>query len=508
MLFFVLVPLMAALVCLAGKSPRVSEYATLAGSVIGAGWVLRLAAGAAGGTIYFSRGNTFYCDSLSAYILLVISLLAVAASVYSIEYMRQEHRAGTVTEAGMRYYYFLLNLFVLTMMLVPLANNLAVLWMSVEATTLVSALLVGIYRKKQSIEAAWKYIMLCTVGITFALLGTFIIYYAGAGIVGAKGEAGSLNWTDLMLSARLLNPATMRLAFIFVVVGYGTKAGLAPVHNWLPDAHSEAPTPVSALLSGILLNCAFYGVMRFAAIVRVSCGPAFVQDIMIAFGVASVVIASLFMLIQMSAKRLLAYSSIEHMGIISLSFGLGGIYGLYAALLHILNHAIVKPLMFFVTGRIHSVSHGAKLDSVSGFLKMSPLTGVLGFAGIAALAGVPPFNVFLSEFLMLKGMAAGSHWYIMAVFLIASGLVFFSLLRGFGGMLLGKPRLGQHRAESDTELTHTGKTSPEMVRTWWPASVMMALLGASLLFLGLNIPGGIDRLITRSMGLFMGGRVF
>ena len=502
MLFFVVVPLAAAFVCLAAKkSPRMSEYATLAGSVIAAGWVLRLAAGAAGGTVYFSRGYTLYCDSLSAYILLIISLLSVAASVYSVEYMRGELKAGTVNADGLRYYYFLLNLFVFTMMLVPLANNLAVLWMAVEATTLSSALLVGLYRKKQSIEAAWKYIMLCTIGITFALLGTFIMYYAGAGVVGAHGEAGSLNWTDLMRSARLLNPATLRLAFIFVVVGYGTKAGLAPVHNWLPDAHSEAPTPVSALLSGILLNCAFYGVMRFAAIVGVSCGPAFVQDIMMAFGVASVVIASLFMLIQLSAKRLLAYSSIEHMGTISLSFGLGGIYGLYAALLHILNHAIGKPLMFFVTGRIHSVSHGARLDGIRGFLKMSPLTGVLGFAGIAALAGVPPFNIFLSEFLMLKGLAAGAHWYIMAVFLIASGLVFFSLLRGFGGMLLGK-KAKNPLPGAEAELHHG--PSHEAVRTWWPASVMMAIMGAGLLFLGLNIPGGIDHLITRSMGIFMG----
>ncbi len=500
MLFVVVVPLAAALICLAVKNSRASEYATMAGSVAAAVWVLRLAAGSAGGTIYFSKNYTLYCDSLSAYILLVISLLSVAASVYSVEYMRGELRTGTMTEEGLRYYYLLLNLFVFTMMMVPLANNLAVLWMAVEATTLVSALLVGIYRKKQSIEAAWKYIMLCTVGITFALLGTFILYYAGAGIVGASGEAGSLNWTDLMHSARLLNPATLRLAFIFVVVGYGTKAGLAPIHNWLPDAHSEAPTPVSALLSGILLNCAFYGVMRFAAIVRVSCGPAFVRDIMIAFGVVSIVIASLFMLIQLSAKRLLAYSSIEHMGIISLSFGLGGIYGLYAALLHILNHAIGKPLMFFVTGRIHSVSHGARLDRVSGFLKMSPLTGVLGFVGVAALAGVPPFNIFLSEFLMLKGLAAGAHWYIMAIFLIASGLVFFSLLRGFGGMLLGRPRLGQNE-EGQKQENHT-KPVPG---TWWPTSVMMTLLGASLLFLGLNIPGGIDKLITRSMGIFMGG---
>nr|MDA8387184.1 proton-conducting transporter membrane subunit [Nitrospiraceae bacterium] len=443
--------------------------------------------GALRGTVYFSRAETFYCDPLSAYILMVIALLSAAAAVYSMEYMASELKSGAITPAGLRYYYFLLNLFVFTMMLVPVSNNLALLWIAIEATTLVSALLVGIYRKKQSIEAAWKYIVLCTVGITFALLGTFIIYYAGAGLASARlasGEPGTLNWTGLRLIAGRLNPATVRLAFILIMVGYGTKAGLAPVHNWLPDAHSEAPTPVSALLSGILLNCAFYGIMRFAIIARAACGQVFVQDIMAAFGLASIILAGTFMLIQHNAKRLLAYSSIEHMGIICLSFAVGGAYGFYAALLHILNHALGKPLMFFVTGRIHSGYHTVETEEVSGFLKMSPLTGVLGFAGIMALAGAPPFNIFLSEFLMVKGLAAGAHWYMMAIFLGASGFVFYGLLKDFGGMFLGKPEGGH-------EIRHEGN--------WWPASLMMTALGAGLLFLGLFIPAGLNRLITLSI---------
>ncbi len=497
MLFFLLVPLGTALVCLMARGPRALGYATLAGSAATAVWVAGLVAGAVHGTVYFSRGETFYCDSLSAYILMIIALLSAAASVYSIEYMTAELKAGAITPSGLRYYYFLLNLFVFTMMLVPISNNLALLWIAVEATTLVSALLVGIYRKRQSIEAAWKYIVLCTVGITFALLGTFIIYYAAAGMVpGAGGEAGTLNWTSLRLVAGSLNPATVRLAFILIMVGYGTKAGLAPVHNWLPDAHSEAPTPVSALLSGILLNCAFYGIMRFAVIARAACGQIFVQDVMAAFGVASIVIAGTFMLIQRNAKRLLAYSSIEHMGIICLSFGIGGIYGFYAALLHILNHALGKPLMFFVTGRMHSTFHSVATEEVSGFLRISPLTGALGFAGIMALAGAPPFNIFLSEFLMLKGLAAGAHWFMMAIFLGASGFVFYGLLKDFGGMLLGKPAgLPAHRGEPASRC-----------ETWWPASLMMLALGGGIVLLGLFTPAGLNGLITSSMNIIGAGK--
>ncbi len=498
MLFFLLAPLGTALICLIVRGPRALGYATLAGSAATALWVAALVAGAAHGSVYFSRGETFYCDSLSAYILMIIALLSAAASIYSIEYMAAELKAGAITPRGLRYYYFLLNLFIFTMMLVPISNNLALLWIAIEATTLVSALLVGIYRKRKSIEAAWKYIVLCTVGITFALLGTFIIYYAGAGVVpGGPGEAGTLNWTSLLPVAAALNPATVRLAFILIMVGYGTKAGLAPVHNWLPDAHSEAPTPVSALLSGILLNCAFYGIMRFAVIARAACGQIFVQDIMAAFGMTSIVIAGTFMLIQKNAKRLLAYSSIEHMGIICLSFGIGGVYGLYAALLHILNHALGKPLMFFVTGRIHSTCHSVETEEVSGFLKMSPLTGALGFAGIMALAGAPPFNIFLSEFLMLKGLAAGAHWCMMAIFLGASGFVFYGLLKDFGGMFLGRPK------EEKTELSGQPENRPGNPQggNWWPASLMMLTLGAGLLALGLFTPAVLDKLITSSMNI-------
>jgi hydrogenase-4 component F len=498
MLFpLILIPATAALICLMVRDRRVYEYATILATAGMSVISFFIVGGALGGEIIKVPGDIMYADYLSAFMLMIITLLSFVTAIYSAWYMGNELDAGHLDERAHRYYYLLYNLFVLTMALVPIANNLAVLWMAIEGTTLVSALLVGIYRKRESVEAAWKYIILCTVGITFALLGTFIIYYASSGTVG-EGR-GALEWTTLMAMASKLNPATVKLGLILIVVGYGTKAGLAPVHNWLPDAHSEAPTPISALLSGILLNCAFYGILRFAIIARASLGYPFVRDMMFLFGISSVAVASIFMLIQRNSKRLLAYSSIEHMGIIALSFGVGGPFGYYAALLHILNHAIGKPLMFFVTGRIKSFYNTVESEQVSGVMKKMPVVGVAGFVGIMALAGAPPFGMFISEFLMLKGMAAGSHWIIMAVFLAAGGMVFYGLLRSFGGMFLGSP-------SAPLTALHPLPVGADVYRprsTWLMGFMMLGMAGA-LLLLGLYIPGPLDRLITLSAGIIGG----
>jgi len=485
MFFIVLIPIAAALACVLSGSRRLAEYTTVASSVAVSVVALLIAAEAIDGTVIVAFGGSLRIDALSAYLVAIISLLSLAAAAYSVEYMRADLSHGALDERKLRQYYTLFNIFVATMLMVPLANNLALLWIAIEATTLVSALLVGLYRKKESIEAAWKYIMLCTVGITFALLGTFILYHASTGVMG-EGK-GVLEWSELHRMARSMNPATVKLAFLLVMVGYGTKAGLAPVHNWLPDAHSEAPTPISALLSGILLNCAFYGVMRFASVADKACGHEFILGVMTFFGLASIVVASIFMLIQTNAKRLLAYSSIEHMGIIALSFGVGGAYGLYAALLHILNHAMGKPLMFFITGRVKTAYHSVETDEVKGLLKVAPLTGALCFVGFLALAGAPPFSMFISEFLMFRGLADSGRWVVVAVFLTASGLVFYGLLRSFGGMSLGpKP-----------------EKTPDFQNSMG-VSLVMVSLGAGLLFLGVHIPDSLDRLITLSVGALGG----
>jgi len=340
-------------------------------------------------------------------------------------------------------------------------------------------MLIGLGYKKRpmAIEAAWKYIILCTVGLAFALLGIFITYYASTATSVSKGM---LNWTDLIQIAPMLNPLTMKLAFIFVLVGYGTKAGLAPLHNWLPDAHSEAPSPISALLSGILLNTAFYGIIRFIAIVEPSTGKAFVSNLLIIFGILSVGISALFILVQENYKRLLAYSSIEHMGIIALGIGIGGPIGLYGALLHILNHALAKPLMFLTAGRIQAYYGSTKIEKVRGVLSTLPLLGTLTFIGVLSLSGSPPFNVFISEFTILKAAALNGLWWVVALFLFFLVIVFYGMLSAFGRMLFG-----QGSAERSRSLEKVSVASDFVM-------VLMALL---IILLGFKVPDFLDSAI-------------
>lgn len=344
MIAILLIPFVTAIVCYNMKNPRVVGYVSLAGVVALTVCAYPVIAASLSAPVSDLHG-TFSMDALSGYIMALVIFLSLASAGYSISYLEREFDAGLTNMRGVRTYYGLFHLFIFTMLLVTMANNLAVMWIGIEATTIVSALLIGLgfHKRPLAVEAAWKYIILCTVGITFALLGTFITYYASTAVMGTEG---ALNWTVLRDVAHKLNPETMKLAFVFVLVGYGTKAGLAPVHNWLPDAHSQAPSPISALLSGILLNTAFYGIMRFVSIVEPSTGGAFTGNLLIIFGLISIGISSIFILAQDNYKRLLAYSSIEHMGIISLGIGLGGFAGIYGALLHILNHALSKPLLF------------------------------------------------------------------------------------------------------------------------------------------------------------------
>jgi hydrogenase-4 component F len=361
------------------------------------------------------------------------------------------------------------------------------MWIGIEATTIVSALLIGLgfHKRPLAVEAAWKYIILCTVGITFALLGTFITYYASTAVMGTEG---ALNWTVLKGVAHQLNPETMKLAFIFVLVGYGTKAGLAPVHNWLPDAHSQAPSPISALLSGILLNTAFYGIMRFVSIVEPSTGDVFTGNLLIIFGLISLGISAIFILVQENYKRLLAYSSIEHMGIISLGIGIGGPVGIYGALLHILNHALAKPLLFFASGKIQSRFGSTNIANVNGVLSSMPLLGTLTFIGALSLSGTPPFNIFVSEFTVLKAGVDKGLWPVVVLFLIFVVIVFYGVLSGFGRMLFGRPEeaIGVTAGHHHVATVNIGNAL---------SSGIMIVMAIAVIVMGLNVPGFIDNTI-------------
>lgn len=435
------------------------------------------------------KEGIFFLDALSAYIMAIIVFLSLLATAYSIEYLGHELDAGLTDTKYVQRFYLLLNAFIASMLFVVMTDNIAVMWIAIEATTIISAPLIGLGFTKRdlAIEAAWKYIILCTVGITFALLGTFIAYYAATSVL---GETASLSFVTLKEYATKFNPITMKLAFIFVLVGYGTKAGLAPLHSWLPDAHSQAPTPISALLSGILLNTAFYGILRFLALVQPSCGAYFTNNLFLVFGIFSIGIASLFIMVQANFKRLLAYSSIEHMGIISFGFGIGGPLAVYGSLLHILNHALAKPLMFFVSGKMQSRFGSTSIDRVCGVISKMPVLGILTFIGILSLSGTPPFNVFVSEFTILKAASENGRWWPLGLFLFFVIFVFFGLLSSFGRMLFSSSR-----CESDVEFQkgHSFGVSDALS---YGAMFVLALL---IIIFGIYVPSTIDNLIKNAI---------
>src|SRR5579883_3425983 len=349
----VLVPLITACLCLFLNRRAWLELLT----VTAAAATLALAMRAAARVVAVGRlsglGSGLYADALSALSLLIIAFVGTTAALYSVGYMRENMKElGGEYGAGLREvrrYYLLFNLFLFAMLVVPLSNNLGVLWIAIEGTTLASLFLVSFYRTPEALEAAWKYVIVGSVGIALALFGTILAYYSAVQVLGPTYD---LAWSVLPPVAARLNPGVMRLAFIFIVVGFGTKAGLAPMHTWLPDAHSEAPSPISALLSGVLLNTAMYGILRYYALATPSLGRAYPDALLLGFGLLSLLIAALFILRQDDIKRLLAYSSVEHMGIVAVGIAFGGALGMSGALLQMVGHALAKSLMFFASGLV------------------------------------------------------------------------------------------------------------------------------------------------------------
>lgn len=386
------------------------------------------------GTPIVGANEFIYVDALSVFNIVLVVLVGFSASVYSTGYMRHELHEGNINERQFRLYYLWFHLFLFTMLGVSVVNNLGVLWVGIELTTLVSALLVGFYKKGTALEAAWKYLMMGSVGIAFALLGILFIYLSGIHLLGEDPRA--LHWNLLSQAAEQLNPQWILLAFIFVLVGFGTKAGLAPMHFWLPDAHSQAPSPVSAVLSGVLLNTALYGIFRVFSIANVTLhGRA--ENFLLFFGFVSIAITVPFILVQHDVKRMLAYSSVEHMGIITLGVGIGGSLGLYGALLHMVNHSMTKSLLFFAAGNITQKYHSKRMDRISGILKTMPITGSMFLMGAFAITGAPPFSMFISEFtIMSAGFREGRIWetvlFIILVVLIFAGMIFYVTKIAFG----------------------------------------------------------------------------
>lgn len=431
----------------------------------------------------FSFSNFFYADILSGYFVLLVAIVSFASALYSISYISDDFTEGIISKKESKLYYILFNLFVFTMLFTAVVNNLGIVWVAIEMTTLTSAFLVGFYNKEKSIEAAWKYIIICSVGISFAFLGTILFYYT----VSAQAGVRSLNWTDMVSVASNLDPKVLKIAFIFILVGYGTKAGIAPLHTWLPDAHSQALTPISALLSGVLLKMSLYVMIRFMIIINKSISAGFSQNLFIFFGILSLLVSVGFILVQKDIKRLLAYSSIEHIGIILVGLGIGGRTGLYAVLLHMLNHAVTKALMFFGAGNIVRKYKTHNMQSVSGVIQSMPFTGVMLIIGVFAIAGSPPFSIFLSEMMILiSGFVKGSY-VTCGVFLLVVAAIFGAIVYHFSKMIFGK---------KPDNIIITGESLSN--------KLAFLFLIVFILTLGIHIPGLLDRILNSSVGIMQG----
>ena len=450
LLTFILgVPLLVGLLCLVARPRALLEALNIAGftATLGLGVKLVHAVLAQPGGAVTEWREFLRADALSAWMVLLISLVSLATSLYAVHYFRRDFAGGALTARRVREFYVLTPTYATGMFLVVLANNLGVMWAAVEVTALSSVLLVALYNHKTSLEAAWKYIMLGSVGLVLALFGT-IFAYAAAIRPGGGGVMPSFNWSQLLLLAPQLNPQLMTLAFIFVLVGYGTKAGLAPLHTWLPDAHSEAPSPTSAMLSGVSLKIAVYALLRFHILATACLGTGFSRHLLLGFGLFSMVLAGPFVLTQKNLKRMLAYSSLEHVGLICVGVGLNSPLTVFGAVLHSGYHALTKPVLFFAAGNIHQHYHTLEFRHIGGGVARTlPVTAlVLGVAAVA-VSGLPPFGLFVSELLIVTGGFTSQQAWASVVLLAGLIVVFCGVLLKLSGLLLGPVRADHPREQ-------------------------------------------------------------
>ena len=380
--------------------------------------------------------DQFFIDAFNVFLVTLTALVGLTTAIFSRPYMRVELEHGRVRPLQLRLYHSMYQLFMTTMLVALTTNNMGLLWVAMEAATLSTVLLVTLYRTAASLEAGWKYFILCGVGIAQALFGTILLYSAAERAIGGEGVSALL-WTHLNGVKGQLEPAVLSLAFVFLLVGYGTKAGLAPLHNWLPDAHAEGPTPISAVLSGLLLNVAVYAVVRCKILVEGSLHSALPSQMLMGFGLLSVVVAVFLLWRQRDIKRLFAYSSIEHMGIITFAFGMGGAVANFAALLHMTVHSLTKSAIFFAAGHAAQKAGTQLMDQIRGLITLSPTIGWGLMMGSLAILGMPPFGVFASEFLILTTAMREQPW-ATPILLAALGVAFAAIFGRVQPMVFGE----------------------------------------------------------------------
>lgn len=503
------VPLVATLAAVIAPSRRLLEGITVAAATLVLALVLDLWITDAANTLPLT-GTYLYVDSLSAILLGVLALVAFTAALYSIGHFRDllpEARIHTPSLAStaastrplgfwrglvmggtdgvrLRRYHVLFNLFVFTMIAVVLMNNLAFMWLAIEGSTLASAFLVSFEETHEAIEASWKYVIIVSIGLVIALLGTLFLYTAAT--TAGVAPAAALDWTTLVATADSMNPQIVQVAFVFALIGFGTKAGLAPMHTWLPDAHSEAPAPISALFSAALLPTAIYAILRYTILAERSGAGGFAHAWLLGVGLFSVFVATVFLLRQANYKRAFAYSSVENMGVVVVGVGFGGVLGVTGALLLLLAHAAAKSLLFFTSGNLYAGYHTKNPREITGVLSTFPVTGGSLLVGAFAITGAPLFGVFVSEFHVFQAGFATAPWLAAALAVLLLG-VFLALVWYATSMSFGPPVPSE-----------TSRLSP-----WTYAP--LALLAVLIVGLGFVVPDPLATLLAHAAALFNGG---
>ncbi|MBN1435529.1 MAG: hypothetical protein JW936_00515 [Sedimentisphaerales bacterium] len=434
-----------------------------------------------------SCGQWFYMDALSAYHLVVMSLVFCMSSLYGMRYFDKDIQEGIFTLKKAKRYGILWLASFAAMTLILVSNNLGIMWVGMETTTLVTAFLICTLATKASIEGMWKYLIVCSVGIALAFMGT-LIFAAATYKFQTDVSGGGVFWTQLKAHAGLLDPKLAQIGFLFIFVGYGTKAGLSPMHTWLPDAHSQAPSPVSAVFSGFMLNAALYCIMRYTSLIKLVPGnETLSRDLFLIFGTLSIIVATAFILSQHDLKRMLAYSSIEHTGIITIALAMGPL-GVFAALFHTLNQSVCKSLGFFSAGRLGQIYGSYDMREMRGALRLSPLWGGGLLGSLLALIGIAPFALFMSELLIVKAAIATNLIWVLVIFLLGGCIIFASVLKRVIGMVYGTPPVLDFKPcrSSITDIF-----------------VVVFSLGL-LLVLGLWMPNGLHEILCRAASIIEG----
>ncbi len=455
---------------------------------------------------FTALGQLVYLDALSTFILFIIGAVGLACSIYMRSYMDEQVARGVIAPARLNLFFFLFHMFLLAMVIATIANSVGVQWVAIEATTLATTFLIAFWRRRESLEAGWKYLILCSVGISLALFGVVLLYYSSLHVLSDAGQA--LDVTQLLTVADRLNPHVLKLAFIFILVGYGTKVGLVPMHSWLPDAYTEAPAPVVAMLAGVLEVVSVYAILRMRVIVDHAVPSNFTGGLLVLLGFASFVTAALFILIQHNYKRLFAYSSIEHMGIAMIGFGVGGPLGTFGGLFHLLNHAFAKSMAFFAAGNIHRSYHTMEIGQVQGLATAQLWTAIALMISGLALSALPPFSSFASEVQVVTALVSQgvpgmpftstggtmsfalsdqfSRVGLAAVFLLSTVLAFAGLMYRMTGMVWGTPPEGIISGE-----------------TWTLGHLPIILLAVALVGFGFFLPQPIQQLLEQATNILL-----